>query len=100
MDALHRFIEANPGDRETTKASIRYCAALLQHDETPKSVSCPSRPCCKKCSKVLKDLGFELAAGTTWSSTPMGSTEWGASLNVRDLLSLCGVDYDAVKALA
>lgn len=100
MDALHNFIMENPGNRGTIKGSIAYCADLLSHEDTPKSVSCPSRPCCKKCSKVLKELGFVRAAGTKWSSTPMGSTEWGASLSVRALLSLCDVDYDAVKALA
>jgi hypothetical protein len=30
----------------------------------------------------------------------MGSTEWGASLNVQTLLKACGVDYDGIKALS
>jgi hypothetical protein len=100
MDALHNFIMEDPGNLGSVKASIAHCATLLRHPGTPKSVSCPSRPCCKKCSKVLKSLGFVLAAGSHWSSTSMGSTEWGASQNVRQLLKLCGVDYDAVKALS
>ena len=100
MDALHKFILSNPGDRSTFKQAIAYCAVLLKNPETPKSVSCPSRPCCIKCTYVLRTLGFSLAAKTEWSETKMEPTEWGVSMYVRDLLAACGIDYEAVKRLA
>lgn len=100
MDALHNFIMSNPGNRSTVKQSITYCAVLVTNADTPKSVSCPSRPCCLKCTRVLHSLGFKLAARTVWSETPMGSTEWGASMNVRELLGACGIDYETIKALS
>lgn len=99
MHALHCFILANPGNRDTAKQSIAYCAVLLGTD-APKYVFCPSRPCCRKCTQVLKGLGFKLGAGSEWSDTPMGSTEWGVSLNVRALLEACGVDYEKIKGLS
>jgi hypothetical protein len=100
MDALHNFIMDNPGNRSSVSQSVTYCANLLGNPNTPKSVSCPSRPCCLKCTRVLKALGFQRAAKTSWSDTSMGSTEWGASLIVRQLLAARNIDYEAITGLA
>jgi hypothetical protein len=99
MDALHNFIMDNPGNRSSVPQSVAYCANLLANPNTPKSVSCPSRPCCLKCTRVLRGLGFQLAAMTSWSDTSMGSTEWGASLIVRKLMATNGIDYEAITKL-
>jgi hypothetical protein len=100
MDALHNFIMEDPGNKKSVPGSIKYCAALLLAKSTPKAVSCPSRACCLKCSAVLKALGFKASKQSSFSETSMGSTEWGASLNVQTLLKACGVDYDGIKALS
>ena len=63
-------------------------------------VSCPSRPCCLKCSAVLRALGFSTAKSSSWSDKSMGSTEWGASMNVQALLAACGVDYAKITGLS
>jgi hypothetical protein len=90
----------DPGNKKSVKGSIEYCAKTLQDGRILKVVSCPSRPCCLKCSAVLKALGFSTGAGSSWSSKSMGSTEWGASMNVQALLKACDVDYDAITKLS
>lgn len=87
MDALHNFITLN--DRSLD---------ILQSARN-KTVSCPSRPCCRKCSAVLKKLGFKTVSGSSFSDTPMGSTEWGVSLEVRKLLTHMGIKYEHIQAL-
>ena len=100
MDALHNFIMSDPGGTGNVKLSIAACAKILKEASTPKAVYCPSRPCCLKCTTVLKGLKFKLASGTKWSEDSMGSTEWGVSMNVRTLLIACEIDYESVKGLS
>ena len=100
MDALHLFIMSDPGGKKSVKGSIKYCAEILGDERTPKVVSCPSRPCCLKCSAVLRALGFSTAKSSSWSDKSMGSTEWGASMNVQALLAACGVDYAKITGLS
>ena len=99
MDALHNFIMSDPGNQGSVKKSVAYCAKLLSSTSS-KSVYCPSRPCCLKCSATLTELGFSAGKDSSFSETPMGSTEWGASNNVRALLAACGVPYDKITALS
>jgi hypothetical protein len=89
MDALHQFVERYGADAPDVLVGLT----------TPVSVTCPSRPVCVKCSRVLQELGFVLGPGTVWGTATMGSTEWGCSLKVRDFLKACNVKYDAILAM-
>ena len=51
------------------------------------SCSCPSKSCCGRCTSVLATLGVKPASGTTYSKTPMGSTQWSLGLELRGLLA-------------
>jgi hypothetical protein len=89
MTALDAFIRSQP--------SIAQAATILAARRN--YVSCPSRPVCLKCGTVLRALRFACDADTEWGTQTMGSTEWGVSLKVRDLLKQVGIDYEDVKSL-
>jgi hypothetical protein len=96
MDALHKFVTKFGSDEKGISAAV---AALGRARK--KAVQCESRPVCKKCSAVLKGLGFKPKdAATEWGDKPMGSTEWGCSLAVQALFKKAEVDYEAIKALS
>jgi hypothetical protein len=100
MDALHNFIAKDPWKQRSIPLSTNFLVNQLSDTNIIKTVSCPSRPCCLKCTEVLRQLRFELASGTEWSNTPMGSTEWGVSRWVQTLFKQLGVNYEQIKNLA
>ena len=101
MDALNNFIIEDPWDRKTIKLATATLVEKLLDGETTKTVFCPSRACCKKCSAVLQALGFEAGASSSFSDTYNSDrmTEWGVTLNVKAVLKACNVDYAAIQAL-
>jgi len=83
MDALHRYIDAQGG---VDAAVIHFKRAR------GRVVECTGKPVCVRCTQVLKELGFECSEDTVWGMNPMGSTEWGASMNVKAFLKEYGLD--------
>lgn len=51
------------------------------------AVECLAKPCCCRCSAVLGLLGISATKGTYKTRATMGSTEWGVSREVRELLA-------------
>jgi hypothetical protein len=89
MDALNNFIVAYGG---VDGAVDKFSRIKV------KRVECESRDVCKRCSRVLKALGFEPKDdNTSWGTDSMGATEWGCSLKVRDFLRDLGHDYDEMR---
>jgi hypothetical protein len=61
-------------------------------------IDCTKKPCCARCSVVLGFLGVKVANGATKKSNKcMGSTQWGVSMKVRELIKAKGgeKDFDA-----
>lgn len=91
MNALDKFMKDGGQNAAQKWASLRRAR--------DKTVACPSKDVCLKCRRVLEGLGFTKANGTTFGTKNMGSTEWGTSLKVRELLSAAGLDYEKILAL-
>src|SRR5262249_4558283 len=95
MTALSYFVE----EYDTVDQAV---AAFESRLNKKRVVFCPSRSCCKKCTRTLQLLKFTLgscsAGNSKWSNVLMGSTEWGCSMKVKDFLGKMGLDYEAIKA--
>lgn len=89
MDALHNYIEAMGG----------VDAAIRSFDRArTRTVECEEKPVCKRCTTVLETLKFKCSSNTVFSEESMGSTQWGASMNVKAFLSNYGLDVDKISA--
>jgi len=87
MDALHEYIGAQ-GGVDNAVAHFKRARGLV--------VECTKKPVCVRCTLVLKTLGFECSEDTVWGVDPMGSTEWGASMNVKAFLQEYGLDVEKI----
>jgi len=87
MDALHRYIDAQ-GGVDKAVAHFKRARGLV--------VECTEKSVCVRCTLVLKTLGFECSEDTVWGVDPMGSTEWGASMNVKAFLKEYGLDVEKI----
>ena len=94
MNALDIFFDDTTKDDKLAEAVRRLGRARK------KSVYCPSKKCCIKCSAILQALGFSLEKDSHWSEEKMEPSEWGVSGNLQSLFKEMGIDYSAVKALA
>lgn len=101
MDALHNLIFEDPWKKGTLKKAMAALADKLGDGSVSKVVSCPSRPCCKKCSAVLEGLGFTAGNFSSFSDEYNSDkmTEWGVSMRVGEVLSACDIDLEAIKKL-
>jgi len=88
MGALHEYIDGQ-GGADSAVAHFRRARGLL--------VECTEKPVCVRCTLVLKTLGFACSDGTKWGSDSMGSTEWGASMNVKAFLKEYGLDVEKIS---
>ena len=96
MTALDELISTSGA---TVKLAIAGAKAKLDKAST-KTVYCPSKKCCIKCSYVLKKMGFTPGADSGWSEEKMEPVAWGVSNNVQALFVVMGIDYATVTALA
>jgi len=87
MDALHEYIDAQ-GGVDNAVAHFKRARGLV--------VECTEKPVCVRCTQVLKTLGFACSEDTKWGSDSMGSTEWGASMNVKAFLAKYGLDVEKI----
>ena len=96
MDALNNMIKAMIADYD--KLRIEAAAKTLLGAKK-KTVFCPSRACCKKCSAVLHKLGFKAGKDSSFSDESMGKTQWYVGMNVRALFALTDIDLDKIDQL-
>jgi hypothetical protein len=97
MAALDNFIEGVVAATATQQISSALDKLKRARSKT---VYCPSKPCCIKCSAVLQKLGFTCAVDSSFSDQKMEPTEWGVTMRVRALIEAAGMDYESVKRLA
>ncbi|HEV2962236.1 MAG TPA: hypothetical protein VG649_10460 [Candidatus Angelobacter sp.] len=88
MHALHIYIQEQGGVARAIKNFEK---------ATVRTVECLAKPVCSRCSQVLKALEFTLHGTTQWSAKSMGSTQWGASMNVKAFLKAFELNVDAIS---
>ncbi len=88
MDALHNFIEDQGGVED---------AIVAFNATSSRKVECLAKPVCKRCRTILEGLEFTLSGTTKWGTKSMGSTQWGASMNVKAFLAHFGFNVDSIS---
>ncbi|MDP3082552.1 MAG: hypothetical protein Q8N44_02505 [Rubrivivax sp.] len=97
LDAVIRSVrDLHPG--WSTSQCVVGAQALITGAGS-RTVHCPARPVCLKCSAVLKALGFATGSQTTWGSEAPPAADWALGDDVRALLERCDIDCGRIQAL-
>lgn len=72
----------------------------LFESASSRTLTCTEKPCCFQCSVILGLLDIDAGEATNKSKKPMGSTEWGASAEVKAYVTeQTGVPFEQIAAV-